>query len=177
MISLLLPASHFKAGLYRVCLAAAAAGVASAAPLLKFCGEGVGIKGCVCSGWEDGLGMAIELLTSSWETASQLRPSTAPPWWGLLTRSSLWTSGHGGLRVLSPDPQCSRWAAARGSAFEEACLIQGGLWSLVSLPGVGRVAVLQEPFQFPVPCDAASPGSGGRCSRRNNTGGFPVSSL
>lgn len=68
----------------------------------------------------------------------------------------------------------SPWAAPQ----QRHLLIQGGLRSLVSFSLVlaGSLSY-QEPFQFPVPCDAASPDSGGRCSRRNNMGGFPVSSL
>lgn len=45
-----------------------------------------------------------------------------------------------------------------GSLLEEAFLIPGGLWSLVSFAqGLAGFLPNQEPFQFPVPCDAGQP--------------------
>lgn len=42
-----------------------------------------------------------------------------------------------------------------GSSFEDPFLIQRGLWSLVSLShSLAGLLPYQEPFQFPVPCDA-----------------------
>lgn len=76
-------------------------------------------------------------------------------------------------------PHCSRWEEVAGAApLKGRFLIQGGLWSLVSLSVLlAGLLPYQEPFQFPVPCDAASPVSGGRSSRRNSMGGFPTSSV
>lgn len=120
--------------------------------------------------------MAIELLSSYWETASQRSPSLV----GLcLLLHPLRASRHGGLQAPGAGIHLAAGGKkSAGSSSEEAFLIQGSLWSLVSFsPALAGLLSYQEPFQFPVPCNAASPVSGGRCSRRNNMGGFPVSSL
>lgn len=123
--------------------------------------------------------MAIALLSSYQETASPLGPSTAPPRWDFLTWCSLWTRRHGGLQrseLIATLQQVG--GSRRGCSFGGTSLIRGGLWSLVSLSVVlAGLLPYQEPFQFPVPCGAASPVSGGRSSRRNSMGGFPASSV
>lgn len=137
------------------------------------------IKGCVCSGVggcaRNG-NRAIKFILGDCLSTQSLHNTS------LMGLCHLIISGRAGMvgcrrsELISTLQQVGRspWAGPR----KRHPLNQGGLRSLVSFSLVlAGSPSYQEPFQFPVPHDAASPVSGGRCSRRNNMGGFPVSSL
>lgn len=93
------------------------------------------------AGREGVLGMAIELLSSYWETGSQLSPSTPD---GTLSLHPLWTSRHGGLQALGAHIHIAAGGKTSvGSSSEEALFDSGrSVVTCQLLSGVGRLAVL-----------------------------------